>query len=257
MRLTWCSAVLGLMNSRSAISRFERPSASSRSTSFSRRVRSSLALGPARPFAPSERMSAAAASASRRAPSASSSVRACRAASTATSGDVTDSERASSRRVRAASSRAPSAANRFTPSSSISAASSRPSASAMRPRAAVCERLNPVAALRRRDLVERRRGGHGGIEVPLKQPRLDELRQQRRGKQARPADLVEPVGQECRSGGRLASLDTKRHSGLYGLRFILPDRQVAARHPRSGPGARESRQGELTEGCSANAGLQR
>ena len=41
------------------------------------------------------------------------------------------------------------------------------------------------------------------MSVPLEQACLDELRQKRCGREARPADLIEPVGQECRSGGRL------------------------------------------------------
>ena len=107
------------------------------------------------------------------------------------------SARASSSRVRAASRRAPSAANRLT-------ASSRSSARFRAPFGVARSDHEPhVASASTRSRPDARRSRRAPrpscrpIEYALEQPRLDELREERRGEQARPPELVEPTCQEA------------------------------------------------------------
>ena len=110
-RRSWrrCSAgagepcVCSLMASAVAISWFDRPAATSRSTSTSRPVSVPAPPGPVRVGTPSDRSSALAVSAWLAAWSRSKATRAALASATATSGTSSAKARASSRRVRASS----------------------------------------------------------------------------------------------------------------------------------------------------------
>ena len=63
------------------------------------------------------------------------------------------------------------------------------------------ERLDALPPSDLGDLLQRGRRRGRTVETALEQPRLDELREERRGEQVRPPELVEPAYQERRRSG--------------------------------------------------------
>jgi hypothetical protein len=88
------------------------------------------------------------------------------------------------------------------------------------------------------DLLERRGRCCSSVEKTLEQPRLDELREKRRGEQASPPKLVEPARQERRRGSGLTAGDAYGDTGLqgFGLRLEAVEQllglvEAALEHP--------------------------
>ena len=203
-------------------------------------------------------MSAAAASASRSAPNASSSIRACRAVSTAISGER-HSERAgqfkaSPRRVEARTERREAVyrleqeLGGVRPPLGEGDATARGGRRAPRRARDLARPRSPRARRPRRD---------SAIEVTLEQPRLDELREQGRSER-------DSSNRARRAGASRAPRRRRARHEQRGARHVpagpraLPrGRRATAPLHRSGPGARESPPAEPREGCSASAGLPR
>ncbi len=250
------------MKSRDPISALVRPSPRSRSTSTSRRVSCSAARGPDRGFRPRERISAAASSASRRAPRASSSENDRAATSVASAAPAAASTRAR-REARAcrvdAQPEGGKLVDRVAQAWRGIVVCSRGGDGAAREDR---HRHHPISAGSLRDLFELEAARSALGEVSGCQPRFHQPREQRSGEQARATDVPDACLEDSGGRVRLSPCEAKRHRRLGRRGIVLepveelgglleaalddpqlrePCRRVDAAQPvarcRSGPGA--------------------